>query len=124
MPLLAAGNFPEVRASLARADTLRDEFNQKVEDIRTDMLAQVRVDAVVTMRDQQKAIVISMILTVLAAILAWRQDLDKILASQAERLAAAAHSQAEASVREELRTLRFEKEAAESAAEARLRGCR
>ena len=69
MPLLAAGNFPEVRASLARADALRDEFNQKVEEIRTDMLAQVRSDAVVTMRDQQKAIAISMILTVLAAIL-------------------------------------------------------
>lgn len=69
MPLLAAGNFAEVRASLARADALRDEFNQKIEEIRTDMLAQVRADAVVTMRDQQKAIVISMILTVLAAIM-------------------------------------------------------
>ncbi|MBR1143304.1 adenylate/guanylate cyclase domain-containing protein [Bradyrhizobium sp. AUGA SZCCT0431] len=69
LPLLAAGNFAEVRASLARADTLRDDFNQKVEEIRKDMLAQVRSDAVVTMRDQQKAIVISMILTVLAAVL-------------------------------------------------------
>lgn len=68
-PLLAAGNSAELRASLARADTLRDEFNQKVEDIRKDMLAQVRADAVMTMRDQQKAIVISMIVTVLAAIL-------------------------------------------------------
>src|SRR5882757_2095398 len=68
-PLLAAGNSAELRASLARADTLRDEFNQKVEDIRKDMLAQVRADAVVTIRDQQKAIVISMIVTVLAAIL-------------------------------------------------------
>ena len=29
LPLLEAGNFAEVRASLARADTLRDEFNQK-----------------------------------------------------------------------------------------------
>ena len=69
LPLLEAGNFAEVRASLVRADTLRDEFNQKVEDIRKDMLAQVRLDAVVTMRDQQKAIVISMIVTVLAAVL-------------------------------------------------------
>ncbi|MBR1151624.1 adenylate/guanylate cyclase domain-containing protein [Bradyrhizobium sp. JYMT SZCCT0428] len=69
LPLLASGNFAEVRASLARADTLRDDFNQKVEEIRKDMLAQVRSDAVVTMRDQQKAIVISMILTVLAAVL-------------------------------------------------------
>src|SRR4051812_13719038 len=69
MPLLTAGNFAEVRVSLARADTLRDEFNQKVEEIRKDMLAQVRSDAVVTMRDQNKAILISMFLTVLAAIL-------------------------------------------------------
>ena len=67
MPLLEAGNFAEARVSLARADTLRDEFNQKVEEIRKDMLAQVRSDAVVTMRDQQTAIVISVILTVLAA---------------------------------------------------------
>ena len=69
IPLLTAGNFAEVRASLTRADTLRDEFNQKVEQIRADMMAQVRSDAVVTMRDQQKAIAISTILTVLAAIL-------------------------------------------------------
>jgi class 3 adenylate cyclase len=69
LQLLAGGSFAEVRASLTRADTLRDEFNQKVEDIRRDMLAQVRTDAVVTMRDQQKTIVISMIVTALAAIL-------------------------------------------------------
>src|SRR6476646_10662907 len=48
IPLLAAGNVAEIRTNLARADTLRDEFNQKVEDIRKDMLAQVRSDAVVT----------------------------------------------------------------------------
>ena len=67
LPLLEAGNFAEARASLARTDTLRDELNQKIEVIRTDMLAQVRSDAVMTMRDQQTAIVISVILTVLAA---------------------------------------------------------
>ena len=50
-------------------DALRDEFNQKVEEIRKDMMAQVRADAVATMGDQQKAIFISAILTVLAAIL-------------------------------------------------------
>ncbi|WP_079587897.1 MULTISPECIES: adenylate/guanylate cyclase domain-containing protein [Bradyrhizobium] len=66
---LEAGNFPEVRSILARSDTFRDEFNQKVEEIRTDMLAQVRGDSVVTMRDQQTAITISAILTGLAAIL-------------------------------------------------------
>jgi class 3 adenylate cyclase len=69
LSLLEAGNFPEVRSILARSDTFRDEFNQKVEEIRTDMLAQVRGDSVVTMRDQQTAITISAILTGLAAIL-------------------------------------------------------
>jgi class 3 adenylate cyclase len=67
--LLMAGNFGEVRASLGRTDALRDEFNDKVEQIRKDMLTQVRSDAVVTMRDQQKAIVVSTFLTVLAAVL-------------------------------------------------------
>ena len=68
LPLLEAGNSAEVRASLARADTLRDEFNQRVEEIRSDMLAQVRADALATMRDQQKVIVISAIVTTLAAV--------------------------------------------------------
>ena len=48
---------------MARTDTLRDELNQRIEDIRTDMLALVRGDAVMTMRDQQTAIVISVVLT-------------------------------------------------------------
>ncbi|WP_334417653.1 MULTISPECIES: adenylate/guanylate cyclase domain-containing protein [unclassified Bradyrhizobium] len=68
-PLLEAGNMPEVRASLVRTDALRDEFNRKIEEIRHDMLEQVRADAAVTMRDQQRAIVISAIVTILAAIL-------------------------------------------------------
>jgi len=69
LPQLEAGNFAEVRNSLVRADTLRDEFNRKIEDIRKDMMAQVRADATVTMRDQQRAILISLVLTVLAAVL-------------------------------------------------------
>ena len=69
LPLLEVRNFPEVRAILARADALRDEFNQKVEEIRAEMMAQVRADAIVTMRDQQRTIIISAILTMLAAIL-------------------------------------------------------
>ncbi|HJZ22439.1 MAG TPA: adenylate/guanylate cyclase domain-containing protein, partial [Bradyrhizobium sp.] len=68
-PLFEARNFAEIRSTLARADALRDEFNQKIEDIRRDMMNQVRADAVVTMRDQQRAIGISAVLTVLAAIL-------------------------------------------------------
>lgn len=66
---LEAGDFAEAKSSMARSDAFRDEFNQKVEEIRQDMMAQVRSDSVVTMRDQQTAITISAILTVLAAIL-------------------------------------------------------
>src|SRR4051812_15015066 len=44
LPLLQAGKLTEAQAIVARADQLRDEFNQKVEDIRKDMLAQVRSD--------------------------------------------------------------------------------
>jgi class 3 adenylate cyclase len=68
-PLLEARNFADIRSTLARVDALRDEFNQNIEEIRGDMMAQVRADALVTMRDQQRAIAISAILTVLAAIL-------------------------------------------------------
>jgi len=66
---LDAGDFTEAQSSLARTDALRDEFNQKVEQIRMEMMDQVRSDSVVTMRDQQTAIVFSLILTLLAAIL-------------------------------------------------------
>ncbi len=67
--LLDAGNLVEARESLTRADMLRDELNQRIEVIRTDMLALVRGDALVTMRDQNTAIVISVVLTLLAGIL-------------------------------------------------------
>lgn len=69
LSLLDAGNFMEARTSLARTDALRDELNQRIEAIRTEMLAQVRSDAVVTMRNQRTAIVISVVLTMLAGIL-------------------------------------------------------
>jgi class 3 adenylate cyclase len=64
-PLFAGRNFP----GMGRADELRDEFIRKIDEIRGDMMAQVRADAMVTMRDQQRAITISAILTTLAAIL-------------------------------------------------------
>lgn len=67
--LLEARNFTEARSSLARTDMLRDEVNQRIEVIRTDMLALVRGDALMTMRDQNTAIVISVVLTLLAGIL-------------------------------------------------------
>jgi class 3 adenylate cyclase len=70
-PLLEAKtqDFTEIRRSLTRIDALRDELNQRIDGIRTDMMAQVRADATVTMRDQQRTIAISAVLTGLAAIL-------------------------------------------------------
>jgi class 3 adenylate cyclase len=70
-PLLEAKtqDVAEIRRSLTRIDTLRDELNQRIDGIRTDMMAQVRADAAVTMRDQQRTIAISTVLTGLAAIL-------------------------------------------------------
>ena len=70
-PLLEAKtqDFLEIRRSLSRIDTLRDELNSRIDGIRADMMAQVRADAAVTMRDQQRTIGISAVLTGLAAIL-------------------------------------------------------
>jgi class 3 adenylate cyclase len=67
--LLDAGKLAEARESLTRADMLRDELNQRIEAIRTDMLALVRGDARMTMNDQNTATVISVVLTLLAGIL-------------------------------------------------------
>ena len=66
---LDARDLPEVRRSLPRVDRLRDEFNQKIDAIRRDMLAQVYVSTATIMRNQQRAIWISAIVTALAAIL-------------------------------------------------------
>src|SRR6202000_3461871 len=62
-------DFAEIRKSLSRIDTLRDELNQRIDSIRADMMGQVRADAAVTMRDQKRNIAISAVLTALAAIL-------------------------------------------------------
>ena len=42
LSLLDAGNFVEARASLARSDAFRDEFTEKVENIRKDMVRRWR----------------------------------------------------------------------------------
>jgi adenylate cyclase len=68
LPLLATPNSPEVRSLLTRIDALRDDFNGHIESARTDMMGQVRADAALTMRDQQRTIVISAVVTGLAAI--------------------------------------------------------
>jgi adenylate cyclase len=69
LPLLDARDFVEARRALARVDTLREEFDQKIDTIRADMLAQVHASAATVMRNQQRAILVSAIVTALAAIL-------------------------------------------------------
>lgn len=69
LPLLDARDFAEVRRSLVRIDALRDEFDQKIDSIRADMLAQVYASTTTVMREQRRAIWISAIVTALAAIL-------------------------------------------------------
>jgi adenylate cyclase len=66
---LEAGDSIEARRTLRRADALRDEFNQKIDAIRADMLAQVVVSASVVMRDQQRLVLITIVVTAIAAIL-------------------------------------------------------
>ena len=66
---LEARDFPEVQRSLKRIDAFRDEFNQKIDQIRADMLAQVYASAATAIVDQQWAIWITVIVTAIAAIL-------------------------------------------------------
>jgi nitrogen fixation/metabolism regulation signal transduction histidine kinase len=66
---LQAHDFSEVQRSLKRIDDLRDEFNQKIEQIRADMLAQVYASAATVMADQHRASWITVIVTAIAAIL-------------------------------------------------------
>src|SRR5215813_2611323 len=65
---LETRDFIEARRTLTRVDTLRDEFNQKIDSVRSDMLSQVYASATTVMRDQQQAMLISAIVTALAAI--------------------------------------------------------
>jgi len=65
---LEARDFAAVRRSLARVDSLRDEFSEKIDAVRTEM-AKVSYGAVATIRSQQtQAVMISAIATLLAAI--------------------------------------------------------
>jgi len=66
---LKAQDFQEMRRTLTRVDALRDEFDQRVEAIRGDMLAQVYASASTVMRNQWRTILISAVVTALAAIL-------------------------------------------------------
>src|SRR6516162_10539990 len=66
---LESRDFAEARHTLARADQARDEFNQKLDQIRADMLSQVGMSASVVLRNQNHAILITIVVTGLAAAL-------------------------------------------------------
>ncbi|WP_338690305.1 adenylate/guanylate cyclase domain-containing protein [Bradyrhizobium sp. 26S5] len=66
---LDAKDFTAARETTLRADALRDEFNARIEGIRSDMLAQVGSAAAKVMSAQQRAIIISGVVTAIAAIL-------------------------------------------------------
>ena len=65
---LDAREFSAVRRSLARIDSLRDQLNEKIDAVRTEML-KVSYRAIATIRSEQtQAVLISAIVTLLAAI--------------------------------------------------------
>ena len=68
---LDTGKFEEARNVLAHVDTLRDAFVGKVEAIRADMMSQVLVSTATVIRNQRQSIVISAVVTALAAAIGW-----------------------------------------------------
>jgi adenylate cyclase len=65
------GKLDEARSELAVVDRLRDEFTSKIDAIRSDMMSQVLASTATVMRDQRDTIVISAVVTALAAMLGW-----------------------------------------------------
>jgi class 3 adenylate cyclase len=66
---LDAHDFAGVWSTLGRVDGLRAEFDHKIDGIRADMLKQVRASATTVMQEQRQTILISGIVTALAAVL-------------------------------------------------------
>jgi len=64
---LDAKDFAAVRETLERVDAMRDEFTQRIDAIRADMLKQVYASSSVVIRNQRRAMLISVIVTALAA---------------------------------------------------------
>ncbi|MBV9533660.1 MAG: HAMP domain-containing protein [Bradyrhizobium sp.] len=67
--LLDVKNFAESRRSMERVDALRDEFTEKIDAIRADMLKQVYASSSVVAGNQRHTVVISAIVTALAALI-------------------------------------------------------
>jgi adenylate cyclase len=69
LPLLDTGDVKAMTDGLARVDTLRDELNDKMDTIRSDMLVLLSTDAQLTTQKQHQVMLIAAILTILAAAL-------------------------------------------------------
>jgi adenylate cyclase len=66
---LDAHKFADARSTQARVDILRDQFTRRNDAIRRDLLAQVLASTSTVIRNQQQAIVVTAIVTALAATL-------------------------------------------------------
>ena len=66
---LDSGDEKTLDEEMERVDELRDELNRKLDGIRSDMLSLLRRDSNATIGKQQQVMLISILLTVLAAIL-------------------------------------------------------
>jgi class 3 adenylate cyclase len=66
---LDAKDFAAARKTMLHAETLRDDFNARIEGIRADMLAQVDASAENVMSTQNRAIIVSAVVTTIAAVL-------------------------------------------------------
>jgi class 3 adenylate cyclase len=69
LAMLDAGDTKSISDELDRIDELRDELDQKLEGVRADMLVLLRNDANRTIDKQNEVMLISVALTVLAAVL-------------------------------------------------------
>jgi class 3 adenylate cyclase len=69
LAVLDAGDTKALAEEMERIDELRDELNRKLEGVRSDMLVLLRKDANMTVQTQHQVMLISVALTVLAAIL-------------------------------------------------------
>src|SRR6267378_1529422 len=69
LKVLGAGDTKALTEEMERIAELRDELNRKLDSVRADMLALLRKDANMTVQKQNQVMLISVALTVLAAIL-------------------------------------------------------
>jgi HAMP domain-containing protein len=69
LALLDGGDQKAIAARLEQVDTLRDEFDHRLDAIRADMLKLLRAESAATTRKQQTVTVIAVVLTALASAL-------------------------------------------------------